>query len=101
MFTDLVLLTLVVILGAWWYTASIIRDSLHPLMFFCPLSAFLYVWMPARLIRDQTLAVYFSSVDLESVQILCLLGIASLIAGCVSGTGHPATRATITPRTPV
>ncbi len=60
------------------------RDVFHPLIFIGPMIAFLYVWMPSRLLAADALSHYFDSEQLVFLQGLYLCGIVAFIVGCLS-----------------
>ncbi len=78
-----------------WITAGVVilgalialdgsRDVFHPLIFIGPMIAFLYVWMPSRLLASDGLSRYFDSEQLVFLQSLYLGGIFAFIAACLS-----------------
>ena len=59
------------------------RDVFHPLVFIMPMMAFLYAWMPLKLLASDGLAPYFDTGQLISVQILNVLGVLAFALGCL------------------
>ena len=59
------------------------RDVFHPLIFIGPMLAFLYWWMPLRLLSHDGLNPYFLDEQLVHVQLIYVLGIACFVAGCL------------------
>ena len=61
------------------------RDTLHPLLFLMPFSAYMYCFTP--LVSDtDVLSSYFTLQELEFVQGLNLAGVVALAAGCIAGS---------------
>ena len=58
------------------------RDVFHPLVFIMPMMAFLYGWMPLRLLAADGLARFFDGEQLVHVQVLNVLGILAFAGGC-------------------
>ncbi len=50
------------------------RDILHPLFFLGPMFAFLYCWMPMKLLRNGALDVFFDRSQLTAVQTFNVIG---------------------------
>ncbi len=74
---------LIAVLGmVWAYDGS--RDVFHPLMFLCPMLAFLYGWMPLKLDTAHGLEGFFHYDQLVLVQTMNVLGVLALVAGCLS-----------------
>ena len=59
------------------------RDVFHPLVFIAPMLAFLYGWMPFRLLASDGLERFFDGDQLVFVQTLNVLGILAFVAGCL------------------
>ena len=71
------------ILGAFIaYDGS--RDVFHPLLFTGPMLAFLYGWMPWKLLQQDGLDRFFDADQLRFVQTLNVCGIAAFIAACLA-----------------
>ena len=69
------------------------RDVFHPLVFLMPMMAFLYGWMPLKLLAADGLARFFDESQLVRVQTLNLLGIVAFAAACLAvGTRVPRIR---------
>lgn len=60
------------------------RDVFHPLMFLGPMLAFLYSWMPSKLLAADGLARYFDNDQLVFVQGLNLLGLGAFVGACLA-----------------
>jgi hypothetical protein len=60
------------------------RDVFHPLVFILPMMAFLYGWMPLRLLSDDALARFFDNEQLVHVQLLNVLGILAFTLACLA-----------------
>ena len=60
------------------------RDVFHPMIFIGPMLAFLYFWMPWKLLQSGGLAHFFDNEQLYFVQTLYLLGILAFVGMCLS-----------------
>ena len=60
------------------------RDVFHPLIFIGPMMAFLYGWMPFKLLQADGLARFFDSDQLVHVQLLNICGVAAFVIACLS-----------------
>ncbi len=60
------------------------RDVFHPLIFMAPMFAFIYGWMPVKLLRSEEIFNYFDSAQLVQVQIINLLGVSAFVIGCLA-----------------
>lgn len=60
------------------------RDVFHPLVFIGPMLAFLYAWMPYRLLQSNGLDSFFDGDQLRFVQTLNILGIAAFVFACLA-----------------
>ena len=60
------------------------RDVFHPLVFIAPMMAFLYGWMPWKLLQQDGLARFFDPEQLQFVQLLNVLGVLAFVAACLS-----------------
>jgi len=60
------------------------RDVFHPLVFIMPMMAFLYGWMPLRLLAADGLARFFDDQQLLHVQILNVLGMLAFAGACLA-----------------
>jgi hypothetical protein len=59
------------------------RDPFHPLIFTGPMMAFLYFWMPTKLLASNGLGIFFTNDQLVFVQLLNVLGILAFVVGCL------------------
>ena len=77
------------------------RDAFHPLVFIGPMLAFLYGWMPFKLLQEDGLARYFDGGQLRFVQLLNVLGVLAFVGACLSvGVRFKKTSAAVDPLTP-
>jgi hypothetical protein len=60
------------------------RDVFHPLVIIGPMLAFLYFWMPYKLLLNDGLSRFFDNEQLAHVQLLNLLGVLAFIVACLS-----------------
>lgn len=60
------------------------RDIFHPLVFLMPMMAFLYGWMPLRLLAADGLARFFDDEQLLHVQIINVLGMLAFAGACLA-----------------
>ncbi|HMF79048.1 MAG TPA: hypothetical protein VK604_25545 [Bryobacteraceae bacterium] len=60
------------------------RDVFHPLVFIAPMLAFIYGWMPMKLIASDGLARFFDNDQLVLVQSLNVAGILAFVLGCLA-----------------
>lgn len=60
------------------------RDVFHPLVFIMPMMAFLYGWMPLRLLAADALARFFDGEQLLMVQTLNVLGMLVFAGACLA-----------------
>ncbi len=60
------------------------RDVFHPLIFTGPMFAFLYGWMPWKLLQQDGLSRFFDSDQLRFVQSLNLLGVLAFTGTCLA-----------------
>ena len=75
------------------------RDVFHPLVLIGPMLAFLYGWMPWKLLQHNGLERFFDQDQLVRVQTLNVLGILALVLGCLAaGVRFRERRAADTPR---
>jgi hypothetical protein len=66
------------------------RDVFHPLAFIAPMMAFIYGWMPLRLLAQDGLSRFFDNGQLMFVVSLNLAGIAAFVIACLSvGVRNP------------
>ena len=59
------------------------RDVFHPLVFIGPMMAFLYGWMPWKLLQQDGLSRFFDNDQLLFVQSLNVLGILAFVGACL------------------
>ncbi len=59
------------------------RDVFHPLIFIGPMLAFLYGWMPWKLLQQDGLSRFFDTDQLQSVQLLNVLGVLAFVGACL------------------
>ena len=59
------------------------RDVFHPLIFIGPMLAFLYGWMPWKLLQQDGLSRFFDNDQLLFVQGLNVLGIIAFVGACL------------------
>ena len=60
------------------------RDVFHPLVFIGPMLAFLYGWMPWKLLNNGGLAQYLDIDQLTHVQTLNIFGILAFVLACLA-----------------
>jgi hypothetical protein len=60
------------------------RDVFHPLVFIAPMFAFIYGWMPMKLIASDGLSRFFDNQQLVTVQSLNVAGILAFVLGCLA-----------------
>jgi oligosaccharide repeat unit polymerase len=60
------------------------RDVFHPLVFIAPMMAFIYGWMPLRLLASDGLARFFDTSQLLYVHALTLAGITAFVIACLA-----------------
>ncbi len=60
------------------------RDVFHPLIFVGPMLAFLYGWMPLKLVQAGGLARFFDDDQLRFVQTLNVLGVLAFVGCCLA-----------------
>jgi hypothetical protein len=64
------------------------RDVFHPLVFLMPMMAFLYGWMPLRLLAKDALSRFFDGEQLLMVQTLNVLGIVVFAGACLAASAR-------------
>ena len=62
------------------------RDLLHPIFFLGPLLAFLYAWMPMKLLRLGALDAFFDRSQVIGVQTANVIGVAAMLFGCLAAS---------------
>lgn len=60
------------------------RDVFHPLVFIGPMLAFLYGWMPWKLLSKDAFAQFLDRDQLTHVQILNILGVLAFVLACLA-----------------
>ena len=60
------------------------RDVFHPLIFIGPMFAFIYGWMPIKLLRSDDVFTFFDSAQIIQVQTINLLGVSAFVIGCLA-----------------
>ena len=60
------------------------RDVFHPLIFIGPMLAFLYGWMPWKLVQKDGLARFFDGDQLKAVQLLNVVGVLACVVCCLA-----------------
>lgn len=60
------------------------RDVFHPLVFIAPMMAFLYGWMPWKLLQQDGLSRFFDTDQLTFVQGMNVLGILAFVGACLA-----------------
>lgn len=60
------------------------RDAFHPLIFIGPMLAFLYGWMPWKLLSEHGLERYFDQDQIVFVATLNLLGVLAFVGCCLA-----------------
>ncbi len=60
------------------------RDVFHPLIFIAPMMAFLYGWMPWKLLQQDGLSRFFDADQLMFVQVLNVLGVLAFTLACLA-----------------
>lgn len=84
MFELLVILAAAVAIIAFVVAYDGSRDVFHPLVFIAPMLAFLYGWMPWKLLSADGLNRFFDGDQLVFVQALNLFGILAFVGACLS-----------------
>ncbi len=59
------------------------RDVFHPMIFIGPMLAFLYGWMPWKLLQEDGLTRFFDGDQLKFVQLLNVLGVLAFVVCCL------------------
>ncbi len=62
------------------------RDLLHPLFFLGPMLAFLYAWMPMKLLRIGALDAFFDRGQVTGVQAANVIGVGAILLGCLAAS---------------
>ncbi len=84
LFEALLLLAGMIALGGAVIALDGSRDVFHPLVFIGPMLAFLYAWMPWKLMSGGGLSQYLDEDQLLFVQRLFLLGVLAFVAACLA-----------------
>ena len=83
MFETLLWTALVIAVVAIVFALDGSHDVFHPVVFIAPMLAFLYWWMPLRLLTHDGLARFFSETQLVHVQTVYVLGMMSFLGACL------------------
>jgi hypothetical protein len=83
-FVILISVTALVLIGMFVIVYRKVRDPFHPLVIIIPMFAALYVFLPVKMVYEGTFHGFFSNEELEFVQLINLLGITSLLLGCMA-----------------
>lgn len=86
--------TLIWVTGALCVLTSLLawkkyHDVFHPIILVSPMFAFMYVYMPARLIHDGQLYSYVTEDQGATYQAAVLLALGVFFAGCLAGSASP------------
>ena len=92
LFETLLVITGLVAVGGAVIALDGSRDVFHPLVFIGPMLAFLYAWMPWKLVGGGGLGQYLDDDQLLHVQRLFLLGVVAFVVACLAA-GLRGTRA--------
>lgn len=84
MFTALLLITLAIALVGIVCALDGSRDVFHPLVILGPMLAFLYFWMPWKLLSEGGLARFFDDEQLLRVGTLNALGVLAFVGCCLA-----------------
>ena len=84
LFETLLVVTGLVAVGGAVIALDGSRDVFHPLVFIGPMLAFLYAWMPWKLLDGGGLGQYLDDDQLLSVQRLFLLGVVAFVIACLA-----------------
>ena len=84
MYELMLIAAIVVALGGTAIAYDGSRDVFHPLIFIGPMLAFLYGWMPWKLLHSGGLDRFFDREQLLFVQTLYLLGVLAFVGMCLS-----------------
>lgn len=84
LFEALLVITGLVALGGALIALDGSRDVFHPLVFIGPMLAFLYAWMPWKLLEGGGLGQYLDDDQLLVVQRLFLLGVIGFVVACLA-----------------
>jgi hypothetical protein len=84
MFEVLLWTGLVVLAIAFFCAMDGSRDVFHPLIFITPMMAFIYVWMPLRLLAADGLSRFLESDQLLFVHSLILAGMIAFVVACLA-----------------
>ena len=84
MFELLLVLTAVIAVAGLVIAYDGSRDVFHPLVFAGPMLAFLYAWMPWKLLQHNGLESFFDNDQLVHVQTLNILGVLAFVVACLA-----------------
>src|ERR1700678_3439922 len=94
MLTLLIVLTAVICAAGPLVAYFRYRDIFHPLILISPMCAFLYVYMPVKLIQSSDLLTFVTLDQAEFYQFLVVLVLAAMFAGILAGSGYRQTDVT-------
>jgi hypothetical protein len=86
MLSLMIWLTGALCIGGMLLSLVFYKDVFHPLIYLLGQCAFVYVYMPLRLISDGSLFAYITEGQGEFTQILILLCLAAMMVGCFIGS---------------
>src|SRR5215813_13383948 len=78
--------TAVLCVAAILYAYGRFRDSFHPLIYLMGMCAFIYVYMPLRMIWDNSLYAFITEEQGVFVQQIVFACLAAMIVGCLIGS---------------
>jgi len=87
----LVGLTGLICLGAAVYVYNVYRDPFHPLIYLTGMFSFIYVYMPALLLKSGELFTFVSEEQAVFSHLIVMASLVALITGCLKGSNSPAT----------
>jgi hypothetical protein len=70
------------------------RDIFHPLVFIAPMCLFLYVYMPAKLIKESELLTFVTDDEATFYQLVIALTVGALFLGALMGSAYRASEPT-------
>ena len=83
-FELMLLVTAALAIGGFVIAYDGSRDVFHPLVIVGPMLAFLYAWMPWKLLEHNGLDRFFDNEQLLHVQTLNILGVLGFVAACLA-----------------
>lgn len=84
MFEFMLLLVAIIVIAGVVFAYDGSRDVFHPLVVIGPMLAFLYAWMPFKLLQHDALAQFFDVDQLRFVQTLNILGVLGFVVACLA-----------------